>query len=161
MHADLIQIYGLFHPDTDELRYIGKAKCSQKRLASHMRDSRRRKTPLYSWIKSLVDQQKKPVCKVLIEIAPEYWKDAEMFAISTAKDEGFRLLNVAEGGDEPYCSIEVRRENGRRVAAIRDDKKMRSMLFLSSALRNGQVSPATKEKMRNIPELFARFSRYL
>src|SRR5258708_1122020 len=47
------EIYALRCPLTDEIRYIGKANNGKKRLASHLKDSRRRNTPLYSSLKKL------------------------------------------------------------------------------------------------------------
>jgi hypothetical protein len=43
-------------PATNEVRYIGKANDSMKRLKTHIRDSRRRNTPVYSWIKKLASK---------------------------------------------------------------------------------------------------------
>jgi hypothetical protein len=158
---DLIEIYGLFHPETKELRYIGKAKCSKRRLKSHLRDAKRRNTPVYCWINKLASQGKTPECRVLISVSEEFWKSAEIFAIETARTEGFRLLNVAFGGDEPHCSTEVRRANGIKTVRTRDKEKTRKMTFLSGALRSGHVLENTKQKMRDIPELMKTFARYL
>jgi len=157
----MIEIYGLFDPKTGELRYIGKSNNSIKRLASHLRDAKRRKTPLYCWINKLLLSGREPVCKVFISVKEDVWRSAEIFAINTARSEGIRLLNVADGGDEPYCSREVRRQNGIKTSQTRDQEKTRIMMFLSQALRGGYVSEFTKGKMRRNPELMKTFSRYL
>ena len=49
-----VEIYALLCPNTKDVRYIGKANDSEKRLKSHIRDSRRRNTPVYCWIKKLL-----------------------------------------------------------------------------------------------------------
>ena len=101
-------IYGLCHPDTGELRYIGKANNPARRMASHMRDSVRRRTPVYDWIRSLPARPE----MVILEAGCIDWRIAERRLIARARRLGVRLLNLAEGGDEPFCPIEVRRRNG-------------------------------------------------
>jgi hypothetical protein len=115
----MTEIYGLLDPGTGELRYIGKANNSRKRLASHLRDSRRRDTPVYRWIRKLLSKGLAPELVVLAEC--DDWKAKEIELIAKARGFGFRLLNVADGGDEPHCPMEVRRKNGRKSAAKRND----------------------------------------
>lgn len=93
------EIYGLYCPDSGQLRYIGKANNSESRLKTHIRDSRRKIRPVCSWIKSLVDKNKLPDLKIL-EIA-EDWQEAERRWIALSRARGDRLLNLADGGDRP------------------------------------------------------------
>ena len=113
------EIYALCCPDTGEIRYIGKANNSAKRLASHIRDSRRRTFPVSCWIKKLSADGKRPVLKLLE--AAEDWREAERRWIAVSRARGDRLLNLADGGDEPFCSYEVRASNGAKVAQQRAD----------------------------------------
>lgn len=107
------EIYGLFDPDTHELRYIGKANNSAKRFIGHLREIRR-KTPLYFWIEKLRNQGKQPTMRVL-EICPyEDWERSERQHIFEARLMGERLLNVASGGNEPKSSLETNRKNGEK-----------------------------------------------
>lgn len=99
-------IYGLYD-QSGKLRYIGKANNPEKRLASHMRDSVRRDTPVYRWIR----KNGKPEMRILESDCAD-WRESERRLISEARVSGANLLNVAEGGDEPHCSIETRRANG-------------------------------------------------
>ncbi len=46
------------------------------------------------------------------------WQSVERLAISDARASGVRLLNVADGGDEPYCSKEVRAANARVTITV-------------------------------------------
>lgn len=112
------EIYGLYHPETGEIRYVGKANDSEKRLKSHLRDANSRKTPLYSWIRSLSKSGLVPVVRVL-EVA-DNWQAKEKELIALHRASGARLLNVAEGGDEPFCSKETRAANGKANAAKRE-----------------------------------------
>jgi hypothetical protein len=104
-------IYGLYCP-LGELRYIGKANDMQKRFYSHMRDSKR-KTPLYSWIRSMAKKGQKPEMRLIKETSQGNWEFDEIEAIKTARENGVRLLNLADGGNEPKCSMEVRAKNGK------------------------------------------------
>jgi|SRR5215217_2940168 len=106
------EIYALIGPHDGAVRYIGKANDSAKRLKSHLRDARRRKTPVYDWINMLAKSGMRPTFRVL-EIADD-WVEAERRLIAEARSRGERLLNVADGGDEPFCSPEVRAANGRK-----------------------------------------------
>jgi hypothetical protein len=51
--SETAEIYGLLDPRDGKLRYIGKAVCAAKRLKSHLRDARKRDTPVYRWINEL------------------------------------------------------------------------------------------------------------
>lgn len=116
MNEGKVEIYGLYDPDTDELRYIGKANDSAKRLKSHLSDSRRAKRPVCVWIAGLVAQCKAPVMRV-IEIVPESeWKEAERRLIAEHRETA-NLLNLAPGGDMPSMTREQRVENARRMNA--------------------------------------------
>lgn len=111
--ATKAEIYALIDPRDGAVRYIGKANDSAKRLMSHIRDSRResRRTPVYVWMRKLTKLGMVPGFTVL-EVTAD-WKEVERRYIAEARARGDRLLNVADGGDEPYCPPEVRVANGR------------------------------------------------
>jgi len=104
----LIEIYGLFDPDTGELRYVGKAKNSQKRLKCHLFE-RKLTRPVNRWVKSLVDQGKCPVLKVLETVLDEEWESAERQLIAHYR-KTCNLLNLADGGAGPSQTKEQRRK---------------------------------------------------
>ena len=150
-------IYGLYDK-SGVLRYIGKAKDPVARLKSHMRDSRRRKTPLYDWI----NKHGVPEMRVL-EADCKDWREAERRLIADAKANGERLLNLAQGGDEPYCPRRVRQGNGQRVAAaIHSNPDAKRIWDLKRkvglALKEGYVSNRGRAKLRlaavKAPQLF-------
>jgi len=114
----LIAIYALREPDTGEIRYIGKATDAMARFKSHMRDARRRSTPVYVWINELAAAGKKPVRDVWRMVEPPKWEAAEREEIAARKSS--RLLNVAPGGNEPACPVDVLRQNGRNSASVRE-----------------------------------------
>lgn len=156
------EIYELIDPRDGSVRYIGKATDSQKRLKSHLRETRR-VTPLYQWIAKLRGLGMAPTVRVRLTCGIDEWEAAERAAIAQGRADGWRLLNVADGGDEPFCPPEVRAENGRKVMALRTSTPQKAALWrakkmLGTALKQGYVSEKTKVKMRLLaqkrPDLF-------
>jgi hypothetical protein len=152
-------IYGLYDPHTSELRYVGKAKDVAARLKGHLRATRR--TPVYDWIKSLRKHGLAPIASVMEVTSDHEWCAAERRVVAAHRQSG-RLLNVADGGDEPFCPMHVRAENGRRVAARRDKRVWRLKREMGQALMHGHVSEAAKEKLRyaaaRAPHLFGEYA---
>lgn len=86
-----VAIYALADPGTGEIRYIGKANDPRARLKSHIRDSRRRNTPVYCWIRKLQEGGQEPSMAV-IEWAVD-WVEAEKRHIAAYRAEGARSRN--------------------------------------------------------------------
>ncbi len=156
------EIYALCDPETGEVRYIGKSSDSHHRFKSHMRETRR-DYPLYRWINKLRKSGLCPKLKILFET--DDWEISEKLTIEKYRQSG-RLLNVAEGGDQPYCSLETRQKNGkiRAIARVSTPEKARLWEIkqqLGILLKQGYVSEKTKEKMRYAatrkPELFGEW----
>lgn len=124
-------------------------------------------TPLYQWISKLRSEGVMPAMAVIANAISDDWQDLERTLISQWRLDGMRLLNVAEGGDEPYCAPEIRAANGRRlVERMASDPLLariaRNKRMLGTALRRGTVNEATKEKMRlaaaKAPHLFGEWA---
>lgn len=129
-------IYALAHPETLEVRYIGKANRPQARLKGHLREARRF-TPLYRWMRKLAAQGLAPKLLIL-EDCGDNWREAERRLIAEARHRGERLLNVAEGGDEPACPPHIRQRNGRAlVARLQADPRLKRIQEVNRAIRNG------------------------
>lgn len=119
-HAGSVEIYGLTCPDTGRVRYVGKANDSAERYKSHTREARRtgRKTPVYHWFRSLSEVGKQPGMVVLATVPQgQDWRPVEMRLIAEHRANG-KMLNVADGGDEPHCSPETRAANGAKVLKL-------------------------------------------
>ena len=58
-------IYALLCPDTRAVRYIGKANDPARRLKTHIRDARRRRTPVYLWLRRLHAEGKAPILEII------------------------------------------------------------------------------------------------
>lgn len=92
---------------------------------------------------------------VVLKSDSDDWRADEVRLISEAKANGARLLNVAEGGDEPFCSLEVRQANGRKVAASRPQSLMRAYREMESHIRF-----AHRHGSGNAAALEAKFSAF-
>ena len=114
-----VTIYTLSDPDTGEVRYVGKANDAEQRLRSHLRDSAKRKTPLYSWLRKLTAERKSPTMQVLRVVDESDWEAAERDAIACYRIAG-GLLNLADGGAGPSCSPAVRASNARENSRVRE-----------------------------------------
>jgi hypothetical protein len=156
----VVEIYALSDPRSGDIRYIGKANDAHKRLKSHLRDSRRRDTPVYRWIRKLAGEGFAPSLTILASVV-DGWQRVERGFIAEARAMGINLLNVADGGDEPFCPVSVRAANGKRNAKSRDKKFWGLMRDMGAALEKGWVSDETKAKMRNRPDIFGRFMHML
>ena len=168
--SETSDIYGLYDPRDGQLRYIGKADCAHRRLKTHLRASSvKRATPVYAWIRELREIGLVPSMQILERAAD--WCEAERRLIRQARAQGDSILNLALGGDQPYCPIEVARANGKKNAgrnaiALHSDAERKSLWrskrSLGIALKKGWATEETKEKMRYCarkrPELFGEWA---
>lgn len=161
---NVVQIYALCDPD-GSIRYVGKARDARARLKQHMRETRRR-TPVYLWIESLRRHGLTPALKVLEECSECVWPEREMAHIATHRVNG-RLLNVADGGDQPSCPRHVRAQNGRSNARLVHGDAMRRHIWdlkrrLGLAIRGGYLTETARAKLRaaaaSAPHLFGEWA---
>lgn len=161
-----VEIYALIEPGTSEVRYIGKANNAQRRFNGHLRETRRM-TPVYCWIKALRLKGQLPGLIVIDVCNTENWCEVERVAIATARRDGAKLLNLADGGDEPYCPVEVRAENGRKNSILRSDTPLKARIYwlkknMGDLLKRGHVSETAKDKLRYAarkrPDLFGEYA---
>jgi hypothetical protein len=157
----MISIYGLADPRDGRVRYVGKANDPARRLKAHLREMRRR-TPLYDWIGSLRKVGITPSLRVLEIVHSGDWQEAEKRQIAAHRAAGARLLNIADGGDEPYCDKETRAQNGRKVAATRDPRIWHIKRAMGYAIKAGTLSEESREKLRRAaamrPDLFGEYA---
>ncbi|MBB3010642.1 GIY-YIG nuclease family protein [Cupriavidus alkaliphilus] len=133
--APPVSIYVLTCPETGEIRYVGKANDPAARLKSHLRDARRRSTPVYCWIRSLAERGLAPKMSVLCLVPADEWEVAERRTIAACRRQGCRLLNLAEGGDQPSQTKAQRAGAGRRAAkAVHSDPLRKRIWELKKGL---------------------------
>lgn len=94
-------IYGLYDPQTHELRYVGQTTLTpEKRLTSHLSPKNLQQRHYSArWIKSLLNKGLRPELRVLHTAFSREELDAlEVDAIAQALATGARLTNHSEGG---------------------------------------------------------------
>lgn len=92
-------IYTLTDPNTQKVRYIGKAKNPKDRYSNHINKSRDKNTHKRNWINKLRKNNQKPILEVIEETTNDKWKEREKFWIKYYLDKGNKLVNYTEGGD--------------------------------------------------------------
>jgi hypothetical protein len=164
--ATMTEIYALVDPRDGDIRYIGKANNAAKRLKTHLLDSRRRDTPVYRWIRKLASMELAPAVRVLVTCDKGQWQSEERRLI-TALRPHCRLLNVAEGGDEPFCPTETRAANGRRNAASRSSTPLKRRVWelkreIGARLKSGEITESQRAKLRlaaaKAPHMFGQWA---
>ncbi len=90
-------IYALIDPDTNKIRYIGKSNNPTKRLYDHIHSCNLTNTHKNNWIKSLLEEDKKPIVKVLEEVDMDDWQFYEKYWINKLKKNN-PLTNLDTGG---------------------------------------------------------------
>lgn len=93
-----VKIYVLKHPDTKEVRYVGKTvRKLNRRLGNHIVNAKGNKhnKHLSNWILSILKEGKKPIIELIEECHYSIWQEREMFWISQFNN----LINLTKGGD--------------------------------------------------------------
>lgn len=160
-----VDIYVLRCPKSGEVRYVGKANNAQSRLKTHLRDCKRRNTPVYCWMRSLLADGLTPTIEVVQQVASDDWARAEIDLIAKLRADGVRLLNLADGGDQPSQTKEQRQSAGRAAVKARtktpEAKRMYQLKHRIGILLRGGVSEAVKAKLRYAatkrPDLFGEW----
>jgi predicted GIY-YIG superfamily endonuclease len=91
-------IYALLEPDSDDVRYIGKADNPKSRLSEHVNYRAESRTYKSHWIQSLQKQGKNPKLVILEEVPVEQWQEAERRWVAHYQEKGARLTNIHPGG---------------------------------------------------------------
>jgi hypothetical protein len=112
-------IYSLACPETARVRYIGKANSMRDRLQTHVRDSRRRKSPVCSWVRSLLDRNLMPVMALVMETDTDNWEADERDLIAEHRRIFPDLLNLADGGAGPQPGKAQRARGGKTATQAR------------------------------------------
>ena len=95
-------IYDLSCPITGNIRYVGKTSREiNKRLNQHISDVTRKNNHVQCWIKSLLNNNLKPIITILDEVNVNDWVFWEKHYISLFKTFNFNLCNHTEGGEQP------------------------------------------------------------
>lgn len=93
-----VKIYTLKHPDTLEVRYVGKTVRSlSRRLGNHIDNAKRSRhnKHLSNWILSILSNGKRPIIELIEEVDNSVWQEREKYWITQYPN----LINLTEGGD--------------------------------------------------------------
>ena len=104
-----VKIYVLKHPDTLEIRYVGKTvRRLCERIGNHITNAN-----LSNWILKLLSEGKRPIIELIEECEPSVWQEREKYWISQYQN----LINLTAGGDgcEGFHISEESREKWRRA----------------------------------------------
>ncbi len=104
----VFNIYGLFDPETNELRYIGQTiQKLNNRLSRHIWDAKRdTKQHRTAWIKGLLNKGLKPEIQLLEETDKDNVNFWEQWHISYFRGIGARLTNISDGGASNFRNIQ-------------------------------------------------------
>lgn len=159
-----VKIYVLKHPDTKEIRYVGKTVRSlSRRLGNHIANAKGNKhnKHLSNWILSILRDGKRPIIELIEECHYSIWQEREVFWISQFDN----LINLTEGGDgckgfihDQVTIDKLRKVNlGRKhTQEFKDNmsKRLKGVPFteehkenISKSLKGKKASEETKKKL--------------
>lgn len=92
-------IYILIDPETQQVRYVGKANNISQRYKAHLNRARKHQIHKLNWISSLKNKGLKPIIEVVDIVLIEEWIFWENYWISQFKTWGFNLINYTNGGE--------------------------------------------------------------
>ncbi len=158
-------VYKIFHPSSNKI-YIGKTNDLKARFAKHL--SNKRTTKLTSWIKSLKNENFKPIMELIEEVPDIDWQPYEVYWISYYRSiYGFdRVLNHSAGGYfSPY--LKGRKQKPESIAKMLDTQRKNRLLNPKPKKspqpkrpskpkikkETKKIDPETKEKNRLIKSL--------
>lgn len=112
----MVYIYALRDPESGSIRYIGKTKHIETRLAAHISKAKGHHTDHHCahWVRSLLAKGLQPELVIVKELAvDEDWKRAEAAAIVAFRSAGHDLTNLTGGGDGFHdCPPDVLKRRG-------------------------------------------------
>lgn len=116
-------IYRLRDPETQEIRYIGKANDPDHRLRKHIEGCKRAKSRKNSWIISLVNKGLRPVLEIIEKVSVDCWEERECYWIAYYRAQGMSLTNGTDGGDGSK-GLNLTEEQRRRYSKASTGRKM-------------------------------------
>ena len=139
-------VYGLYDPQTNELRYIGQTTMLLwRRLACHLSPSvLARPSHRTHWLQGLLDRSLRPTIKPLAEATSKEELDClEVQHIAAARERGERLVNLEPGGNTPSL------EHRAKLAALKRGvpRTAETKAKISASKKGRKLSAAHREKV--------------
>lgn len=138
---NMIYIYTLSHPITNEVRYVGKTINVNRRFKQHLHD--KRCSHKASWVKSLKNEGLKPIMTIL-ETCSDNWQEREIYWMSQYDN----LTNLKKGGGIDYVRT-TSEETKQKIsqANLGKPKTSEHKEKIKQSMLNNIVSHETKNKM--------------
>lgn len=143
----VIYIYGLVDPRTDQIRYVGKSIRPLARLQNHCNESG--KCHRVNWIKLLKREGLRPTLQILEVVRDGCWQTVEREWIAHFRSLGIQLVNNTDGGDGVAGLPEETKARMRTVWLGRKHKP-ESLIKIGTASRGRTHSDSYKQMMRQI-----------
>jgi hypothetical protein len=153
-----VYIYALCHPDTHEVRYVGKTSRLNVRLQEHLNNKDNEDTRKSRWIAKLRREGKIPELFILETVVETAWEFAEQKWIAFFRAKGIDLVNLTDGGDGLHNpSEETRKKLSDIQKALFEDPEYRKKfdLAIQNPERRKKLSLALKGRPKS-PEHVAK-----
>lgn len=145
-------IYVLIDPETQQVRYVGKANNISQRYKAHLNRARKHQIHKLNWINSLKVKRLKPIIEVIDVVPIKDWVFWETYWISQFKTWGFDLINYTHGGDGATFANQTSFKKGHIPYNLGQsfsqevrDKISKSLL----GLKNKPLSPVIQMDLQN------------
>lgn len=96
---DTTNIYVLIDPETNKIRYVGKANNIKQRYKAHLNKARKHQIHKKNWIESLKKKGLRPILEIIDVVPINEWIFWETYWISQFRTWGFNLINYTNGGE--------------------------------------------------------------
>jgi|LakMenE01Jun11ns_1017448.scaffolds.fasta_scaffold9872590_3 hypothetical protein len=152
---EIVYIYSLSNPISNEVRYIGKSTNIENRYKQHIGRCKKEVTHKCSWIKNLQTENLKPKIEIVDLVESGEWQFWEKYWISQFKSWGFDLVNSTDGGDGILLHSDFTKKymsNSKKGVGIHDDdyKKILSEKMKGNSYTLGKkLSDEHKRKISN------------
>lgn len=123
----MISIYKLIHPDTLEIRYIGKTKESLKRRLNKHIHNRKNNTKVNKWIRKLISNKKYPIIELIEKCSFDTWERREKYWIKYYSSK-YNLMNISPGGDTGSLGYKHTEEAKKRISILNSKPKSKEWI---------------------------------
>lgn len=157
MNSMKTYIYILKHPETNEIRYVGKTTNIKRRFAQHKNKKCLEKTAskkLASWILKLLKNNLIPIMEI-IEECDDNWVEREKYWVSFYGINN--LCNLSEGGDgvghNDYTKTKIKNSLTGRKRTNEEKKAISKAMMGKKRPNSGKaISEAHKKRYESLEE---------
>lgn len=138
----MVNIYKLLHPETLEVRYIGKTKESLSRRFHKHIGNRNGNSKVAKWIKHLYSNGQRPIIELIERVDFQIWEEREIFWINHYRNLGTNLMNIANGGGSGNLGFKHTDEAKKRISILNSRPKTKEwMEKAKNEMRKATATP--------------------